>query len=150
LQNPSQENREDLQQQLNFLLGEIHYNSGCIATETNKPAAALSHFEAFNSMMLKQFGPASSDTHLAISWNELGNGLMMSKRWLEAIDCFIKSIEALKKQPHFTKTSLSFPLVNLGFAYWILGELDKAEEVCQQALLDRQAAYGVDDAESFM
>jgi tetratricopeptide (TPR) repeat protein len=101
-------------------------------------------------MMLKQFGPASSDTRLAISWNELGNGLMMSKRWLEAIDCFIKSIETLKKQPHFTKTSLSFPLVNLGFAYWILGELDKAEKVCQQALLDRRAAYGMDDAESFM
>jgi tetratricopeptide (TPR) repeat protein len=141
---------EELEQSLNLLLGEILYNSGCIATETNKPNAALSHFEKFNLMMLKQLGPDSTDNRLAISWNELGNGLMMNKQWEDAIDCFNKSIETLKKQPNFKKIQLSFPLVNLGFAYWILGQLDKAEEVCQQALMDRQAAFGIDDAESFM
>lgn len=149
-QTPAEERHEGLEHQLSLLLGEIHYNSGCIATETNKPKDALSHFEVLNQMMCEELGPDSTDIRLAISWNELGNGRMMNKQWESAIICFEKSIEIQKKQPDFTKTSLSFPLVNLGFAYWILGQLEQAEKVCQEALLDRQEAYGIDDGKSFM
>jgi tetratricopeptide (TPR) repeat protein len=149
-QTTAEDKHEPLKHQLSLLLGEIHYNSGCIATETNKPKDALSHFGVLNQMMREEFGPDSTDMRLAISWNELGNGRMMNKQWEDAINCFKKSIEILKRQPDFTKTSLSFPLVNLGFAYWILGELEEAESVCQEALLDRLAAYGIDDGKSFM
>lgn len=100
--------------------------------------------------MREEFGPDSTDMRLAISWNELGNGRMMNKQWEDAIICFEKSIEILKRQPDFTKTSLSFPLVNLGFAYWILEQLEHAEKVCQEALSDRHTAYGIDDGKSFM
>lgn len=100
--------------------------------------------------MCEELGPDSTDIRLAISWNELGNGRMINKQWDDAIICFKKSIEIQKRQLDFTKISLSFPLVNLGFAYWILGQLEQAEKVCQEALLDRQAAYGIDDGESFM
>jgi tetratricopeptide (TPR) repeat protein len=149
-QTQGEDNYEELKHQLSLLLGEIHYNSGCIATETNKPRDALSHFEVLNQMLHEELGPDSTDIRLAISWNELGNGRMMNKQWDDAIVCFEKSIEIQRRQLDLTKISLSFPLVNLGFAYWILGQLEQAEKVCQEALLDRQAAYGIDDGKSFM
>jgi len=100
--------------------------------------------------MLKQFGEDGTDLKLAISWNELGNGLMMNKRWEDATECFQRSIDTLRKRPDFTKTALSFPLVNLGFVYWILGRLDDADKICVEALEDRRAAYGLDDSRSFI
>lgn len=141
-----------LQKAVQTLLSEINHDLGCIATETNQPEAALRHFSEFNRSMIKFAGdePQREDMRLAVSWNELGNAYMMNKQWTQAADCFIRSMDTLKQLNNFKKVDLSFPQINLGFSYWLQGRLDEADEVLSDILAAREAAYGINDRESFM
>lgn len=48
------------------------------------------------------------------------------------------------------RTDVSFPLVNLGLAYWFTNQLEEASKTLLEGLRHREDAYGVDDKESFM
>lgn len=96
---------------------------------TNQPQSALLHFRRFNTMMLvaSAGNPQHKDMRLAVSWNELGNAHMMNKDWALAEECFLCSVNALKLMDNYTPVLCSFPIINLGFAYWLQGRLDEAE-----------------------
>ncbi|MCJ1382412.1 hypothetical protein MMC17_005525 [Xylographa soralifera] len=134
------------------LLSEIYHHSGCAATVTNKPSAALSRFQIFNKIMLEQVdtGTQKDNSSLAISWNELGVAHMMNRQWAEGEKCFLLSIDVMKRLDNFTKTMMSFPLVNLGLVYWLTERYDESIQVLLEGLGDREAAFGVDDRISFI
>jgi tetratricopeptide (TPR) repeat protein len=94
--------------------------------------------------------PQKEDKRLAVSWNELGNAHMMNKEWTSAEGCFIRSMNALKQLDKFKKVDLSFPIINLGFSYWLQGRLEEADKTLAEILEVREAAYGINDQESFM
>jgi tetratricopeptide (TPR) repeat protein len=103
-------------------------------------------------MMVQKSGHPTKgqDNWLCISWNELGNAYMMNKSWSEGEDCFHKSIESAQQLPDYKPTDASFPYVNLGLAYWLTGRHDEALKTLLEGIGYREAAYGVDDRESFM
>lgn len=134
------------------LSAEISHDLGCVATETNQPEAALLHFQNFNTTMMAfaDGHPQTQDMRLAVSWNELGNAYMMNEEWTLAEECFIRSIDTLKQLDDYKPVDSSFPVINLGFSYWLQGRLDEAEQTLHDILALREAAYGINDQESFM
>lgn len=137
---------------LDLLLGEIHHNLGCVGTETNDPENTLKHFLAFKDIVLRQQTEAAdgSSFSMAIAWNELGNAWMLNKNWQRGEECFLKSIEVAKSKDNFDATDVSFPMVNLGLAYWMTNRLTEAVQTIEQGLKDREEKFGRDDKESFM
>jgi hypothetical protein len=135
-----------------ILSGEISHDLGCIATETNQPAAALTNFQAFNRLMIDFSGgnPQSKDMGLAVSWNELGNAHMMAEDWTLGEECFLKSMEELKQLDDYKPVDSSFPAINLSFSYWLQGRLEEAEKTLCDILAIRESVYGLNDRESFM
>jgi tetratricopeptide (TPR) repeat protein len=135
-----------------MLLAEIHHNLGCVGTETNDPENALKHFLAFKDIALRQHTEATdgSSFSIAIAWNELGNAWMLNKNWQSGEECFLKSIEFAKAKEGFDPTDVSFPMVNLGLAYWMTSRYSEAVKTIEQGLKDREDKFGRDDKESFM
>lgn len=136
--------------QVDSLLAEIHHNIGCVSTETNDPKGALTHFKVFNQLMMQKPESPGKDKSLAISWNELGNGYMLNEMWMEGLESFKTSISTMKRVDDFQWTDVSFPLVNLGLAYWFTNQLEEASKTLLEGLRHREDAYGVGDKESFM
>ena len=138
--------------QLEATIAEIHHNLGCIGTETNQPQYTLKHFTIFNEMMVQESGSTvrGKDNRLYISWNELGNAFMLNKNWSKGEECFKTSIESARLLPNYQPTDISFPMVNLGLAYWLMGRSDEALSTLTEGLAHREAVYGADDTESFM
>lgn len=134
------------------LSAEISHDLGCIATETNQPEAALLHFRTFNTTMIEFAGgqSQSEDRRLAVSWNELGNAHMMNEEWILAEECFIRSMDTLKELDDYKPVDCSFPVINLGFSYWLQGRLEEAEKTLRDILAIRECVYGINDRESFM
>ncbi|KAL9042200.1 MAG: hypothetical protein Q9214_003856, partial [Letrouitia sp. 1 TL-2023] len=139
-------------EQVDSLLAEIHHNIGCVSTEINDPKGALTHFEVFNNLMIQILNTESpgKDKRLAISWNELGNGYMLSEMWEKGLECFKTSISTMKRVNGFKYTDISFPIVNLGLAYWFTNQLEEASKTLLEGLRHREDTYGVDDKESFI
>ena len=137
---------------LNYSLSEINHNRGCIALEINEPVSALTYHKLFNEMMIKELAGKTShnDMRLAISWNELGNAYMLNKEWQRGLDCFLTSIEEMKRLNNFKPTMISLPLANVGLAYWLQGEYVKAETILSDGLQARKLEFGADDRISFM
>ena len=137
---------------LNFSLVEINHNRGCIALEINEPKEALKYHKLFNQMMMRELAnkPPHDDMRLAISWNELGNAYMLNRNWPKGEECFLKSIEEMKRLANFKNTMISLPVANLGTAYWLLEKYQQAQKVLEEGLREREASLGLDDRVSFM
>ncbi|KAJ9613478.1 hypothetical protein H2200_003420 [Cladophialophora chaetospira] len=138
--------------QINYSLTEINHNRGCIALEVNEPVSALKYHKLFNDMMMKELAGRVShnDMRLAISWNELGNSYMLNGNWAQGEECFLRSIDEMKKLNHYQPIMISLPLSNIGLAYWLQGKLLEAEAALSQGLRDREKAFGADDRISFI
>ena len=50
----------------------------------------------------------------------------------------------------FKPTDVSFPIVNLSYAYWMTGRYEESVEVFLKGLRDRESEFGVNDRVSFM
>lgn len=141
-----------LKHEFESLVRISHHHRGVLGLHNNKPELSLPNFQSFNNMLREKFGDKSSgtDQSLGVSWNELGNAFLQNKAWKEAKDCFLKSIDALAALDGSTRITISMPLINLAFAYWLEGQLDEAAKTFQDALNNREAEYGVDDKTSFV
>jgi tetratricopeptide (TPR) repeat protein len=137
---------------LNYSLAEILHNRGCIALEINEPSDALYYHRLFNDRMVKQLSgeAGEKDMRLAISWNELGNAYMLNDNWVTGEDCFLKSIEEMRRLRDYNKTTISLPLANLGLSYWLQNKLETAARVLVQGLEERADELGEDDKVSFI
>ena len=137
--------------QLDATLAETHHSLGCAGTETNDPASALKHFQAFTDLVVSKPSEVEpEDIKVSIAWNELGNAWMLNKSWFQGEECFQRSIKAAKARADFDPTDISFPMVNLGLAFWFTGRLEEASAVLQEGLGHREAKFGKDDKTSFM
>ncbi|KAL1304233.1 hypothetical protein AAFC00_000652 [Neodothiora populina] len=131
----------------------IFYYRGARTMHTNEPDVTLANLEVFKNQVIAEYGEKISggtDRILGVAWNEYGNALLQNNDTVQAIDCYWKSIDALASLDNATGTATSMPLVNLGFAYWIQGNLLEAEHIFTRALQDRETAYGTDDRTSFV
>ncbi|KAF2656291.1 TPR-like protein [Lophiostoma macrostomum CBS 122681] len=136
---------------LNYSLVEITHNRGCIALEINEPSDAIKYHTLFNETMVKESSRSEhEDMRLAISWNELGNAHMLNGDWSKGEECFLTSIEEMRKFKDFRPTTISLPLANLGLSYWLQGKTDVAYHTLMQGLRDREQEYGPDDRVSFI
>ncbi|RYN79041.1 hypothetical protein AA0117_g4103 [Alternaria alternata] len=136
---------------LNYSLLEIAHNRGCIALEINEPSDALQYLTMFNQEMVKEsLKKNPEDMRLAISWNELGNAHMLNRDWKKGEECFLKSIEEMRKYHKFGETMISLPLANLGLAYWLQGNNELASSTLKKGLKDREDEFGKEDRVSFI
>lgn len=138
--------------EIESLLAEIHHNLGCVSTEINDPTGALTHFEEFNRLAAEDMGSDSQSSHkrLAISWNELGNGYLLNEMHEKGKEAFRKSIIIMKETDGFRSIDVSLPYVNLGLANWLTGQHEDALNILLEGIGHREAAYGIDDKQSFM
>ncbi|KAI9656216.1 MAG: hypothetical protein M1821_004879 [Bathelium mastoideum] len=137
---------------LNSSLSEISHNRGCIALEINEPQEALKYHKHFNNTMVQECAREATrdDMRLAISWNELGNSYMLCRNWSKGENCFLRSIEEMKRLDDFVPTMVSLPVANLGLAYWLQGNHREALATLENGLRERQATFGLDDRVSFI
>tara|TARA_R110002003_G_scaffold248_2_gene17652 strand:- start:58666 stop:60924 length:2259 start_codon:yes stop_codon:yes gene_type:complete len=97
--------------QLNYSIVEMAHNRGCIALEINEPSDALKFHKVFNNTMIRDSSKHDNDDmRLAISWNELGNAHMLNRDWVKGEECFLKSIEEMRKYTKFKPTTISLPV----------------------------------------
>jgi type IV pilus assembly protein PilF len=96
----------------------LQNNLGLAYMAKREPELAVSHFE--QAIQLKpDYTPAL---------NNLGTAYLEKEDWSAAIACFEKAARDLMYMtPHF-------PLTNMGFAYYKLGEYEKAVRYLQEAL----------------
>lgn len=66
-----------------------------------------------------------------------------------AIDNFERSIQVYHGLKEFWLSMDTNPRTNLGFTYWVLGDLTKASQTLEELLKDRQMHFGQDDKESY-
>jgi tetratricopeptide (TPR) repeat protein len=141
-----------LRDQLDSLVRTSYHHRGVVALHANQPDLSLSNHKKFTQMVRDKFGDnlRGKDRSLGVAWNELGNAYLQNKEWAEGIKCFEKSIFALQNLDGATDISVSMPLINLAFGFWLEGRLDEAASTFQRALSDREREYGVDDKTSFV
>lgn len=150
---PEDASTQDLNGQLDDLRRQIIYHRGVRGLHVNQPAIALFNMKSFSKMVRDKYGdtkPGGTDQTLGVSWNELGNAMLQNGDGSEAERCFLESKKYLGALDGATRISITMPLINLGFAYWIQGRLGEADAVFYQALQDREREYGIDDKTSFV
>jgi hypothetical protein len=128
-----------------------HHHKGVLALHTNNAVHSLRRFKRFTDLVIDKFGerPSGRDQTLGVGWNELGNAHMQNGNIKEAEQCFVKSIQALKVIEGSRDITLSMPLINLAFTYWLSGRLDDADATFKVAYDQRVQAYTRDDKTSF-
>lgn len=73
----------------------------------------------------------------------------MAAEYVKAGEAFSTAATLYEQLPGYNKGMRSIPLANLGLAYWLQALLDKASEVLELGLRDREALYGIMDTQSF-
>lgn len=91
-----------------------------------------------------------SDVRLALSYNQYGVACMMAGETEKAIDSFHKSIHTYRSlEKIYEKGIDSNPLLNVGFAYWLKGDLERSLGILTEGLKDRESVYGYMDSVSY-
>lgn len=132
------------------LLSDLHYALGAVASGTNDSEACLHHTK----LLLQLHSQAVEDgqpptIRLAVAHNEHGLALMMNGECENAAEKFEQAIAIYRSLPDFWYQMISIPLANLGFAYWLLSDYDRASEHLLGGLRDREAHLGYMDKDSF-
>ncbi|KGO74051.1 Tetratricopeptide-like helical [Penicillium italicum] len=132
------------------LESDILYTLGAIANETNDAEGCMKYTMNFFKIRVKVAEETGEvDERLARSHNQIGIPLMMFGKYQEAEEAFSTSAQKYEDVPNYTKDKRSLPLVNLGLAYWLQGRLERASEVLELGLADREELYGSMDNYDF-
>jgi tetratricopeptide (TPR) repeat protein len=131
------------------VLSQIYYTYGALAQLTNQHKQGFEAHRKFLDLRLNlQQRLPNCDELLAVSYNEIGNDFMQQKRYKEAETHYIQSIETYRKLQGYTELMLALPAANLGLAYWLQGKHEKAAQVVDEAIRDRESKLGHNDTES--
>lgn len=137
-------------EELSDLLSDVHDGLGAVASEINDPRSCLEHGQALLAVREEVARRNKrEDIRLAIAYNEIGIGWIMAKEYHKAIEAWRNAIKVYEGLPDNTGYTRALPLVNIGLAYWLLGDLDHASEVLEQGLWEREEMFGPDSDESF-
>lgn len=139
---------DGLKEEFEALLRNIYFHRGALAHHINEPQMALANCTEFKRLLQEKLG-SREDQSLGVAWNELGVAHLQNEDSKKSCECFRNSIAILERLPGITPNARSMPLINLGFALWIAGHLDEAAAVFERTLALREAAYGIDDTQSF-
>jgi hypothetical protein len=132
------------------LIGDIHYGLSAAANETNDAKGCLTHTQILLNMRLKVTETSGTpDIRLAVAHNEVGIAWVMNHEYDKGIAAFHSSIAIYKLLPEYLLAIDTNPRTNMGFTYWVMGELDKAWSTLTSLLDDREARFGVQDTESY-
>ncbi|KAF2189239.1 tetratricopeptide repeat domain protein [Zopfia rhizophila CBS 207.26] len=132
------------------LLIDIYHSLGAIANETNQKQECLKYTQEEHSLRLEAFrANPIRDYRLGSAHCQLGIALLMNGDAPAAINSLKTSIEEFKLAEGFTKAMLSIPYTNLGFAFWVAGELNSASAVLEMGIKDREEMFGKLDTDSF-
>lgn len=85
---------------------------------------------------------------LAVSYNDLAMAWACHGEWEKAIELLIESRRIREELPGFTRDKLFSPLYHLGLIYQHQGKYDEAEKILNEAIRDRDEAFGREDAVS--
>lgn len=143
-------NREsdDFKEEFAGLLRSFYFHRGALAHHINKPHMALANCLEYKRLLQEALG-GREDQRSGVAWNELGVAYLQNGDTENSHECFRNSIAIMEQLPGVTTNTRSMPLINLGFALWLTGELDQAAAIFEQTLALRETAYGRDDTESF-
>lgn len=137
---------EDMSQ----ILSDIHYGLAAVANETNDGQACLRHTNALLDMRLKAYESSGiADVRLAIAHNEIAIAWVMNGMYDQAISAFKSSIDVYRGLEDYWPAMDTNPRTNIGFTYWVMGELDIAYTELEGLLRDREAKFGFNDSESY-
>ena len=73
--------------------------------------------------------------------------LVLNGRYGEAAGCFDQSATSLVSTPDFNRLGLYICLTGLGWVFYLEREYSKAIDCFEEALRDREVAFGLDDCE---
>lgn len=73
----------------------------------------------------------------------------MNRDYAKAISNLEISIQIYRGLSDYWLSMDTNPRTNLGFTYWVLGDLTKASAIFEELLRDRQCHFGEDDRESY-
>lgn len=91
--------------------------------------------------------PPVNTIELARAYMELGKILIIDRQYADAEGYFAKALHVLETLPTYHKLQLYTMLHGQGWIFLMQSAYEKAEECFSKALIDRNAAYGVDDTE---
>ncbi|RSL75516.1 hypothetical protein CEP51_010797 [Fusarium floridanum] len=125
---------------------------GIALVETNEHTLSMAHKQKWLDMLLERkshSGTPIEDYELGYAYNEIGVAYGNADMIDEAIEAFVRSIEIFQGLDDYEDTMLGWPEPNLGFMYWLKGDLETAETALVEILDIHAAAWGVDDTHSF-
>ena len=93
------------------------------------------------------FAPQANTTELARSYMVMGNVYIIDRKYDAAEAYFDRAVPVLRAIPGYHKLQMYTILHGLGWTHLLKREYQKARDYFLEALLDREAAYGVDDLE---
>lgn len=131
---------------------ESHSFLGIALVETNEHSLSMSHKKKWLDMLLERrsdSGEAVEDYELGYAYNEIGVAYGNEDQLEKAVAAFCRSIEVFQGLDDYDDTMLGWPEPNLGFMYWLQGDLDNAEHALVEILDIHAATWGVDDTKSF-
>ncbi|KAL8999384.1 MAG: hypothetical protein Q9188_005898 [Gyalolechia gomerana] len=122
-------------EEVNHLFFDIHLRLSSITSETNRATQSLQHAKRLLDICT---GPQSG-IRLAIAHNQLGVALCLTYNYDAAKDQFNNSIKTYKELSEYWDGMDIDPRVNLGFVYWYLGDLTKANQILEDCLQTRES-----------
>ncbi|KAF2426279.1 hypothetical protein EJ08DRAFT_593835 [Tothia fuscella] len=132
------------------LVSMVHDVLGCIANGTNNPAGSMENNEKFLSLRSQiASGSGKNDELLAYAHNQMGCSHMMKKDYKRGGDLFSEALNIWHGLDTYRPGDATMEYANLGLAYLLQGEVDKAHDVLNKGLRERIAGHGIDDTESF-
>lgn len=85
---------------------------------------------------------------LAVAYSDLAMAWACHGEWERSIELLKESKSIREKLPGFTRDMLFSPLYHLGLVFYHQKKYDEAEVVLNEAIKDREEAFGPDDAVS--
>jgi tetratricopeptide (TPR) repeat protein len=136
--------------QCKHLLSLVHDVLGCVANGTNNPGASMKHNRRFFDLRVEiALENGENDALLAYAHNQLGCSWMMAKMYEQGAELFELALAIWKNLPSYHEGDASMEYANLGLAYWLQGDIERASKVLEEGYQARVDGYGENDTESF-
>ena len=85
---------------------------------------------------------------LAVAYNDLANAWACHCEWERALELLVDSRTIREGLPGFSRDKLFSPLYHTGLVLYHQGKYDDAEKILNEAIQDRETAFGRDDVSS--
>ncbi|KAK8084485.1 hypothetical protein PG997_005756 [Apiospora hydei] len=136
--------------QVQDLEGDINCCLGAVANETNDAESCLEYNKRYLEIQLNLQRKSELPVEkLPRAYNQMGTAWMMTREYEKAESSFSNSMAGFRALPIYDMDMMTFPMANIGLAYWLQGRLDDAAAVLEEGLNEREEAFGVMDRRCF-